>query len=95
MRISKAKISFLKTELVKLAPNSEVYLFGSRVDDSAKGGDIDILLLSENKLDTGSFRKVRREFFKKFGWQKIDIVNLSFSEKSTFKDITLADAIHL
>jgi len=67
MRISTAKISFLKSELVKLSPNSEIYLFGSRVDDGAKGGDIDILLLTEDKLDTASFRKVRREFFKKFG----------------------------
>lgn len=55
--------------------NGEVYLFGSRVDDNKKGGDIDLYFvlkehsnLFEKKLKFLS--RVKREL----GEQKIDIV---------------------
>lgn len=40
MRLSTKKTQHIKNSLKKLAPESEVYIFGSRADDSAKGGDI-------------------------------------------------------
>lgn len=95
MRLTKDKISFIKTELMRLAPNGQIFLFGSRVMDESKGGDIDILLLTEKKLAPGKFREVRREFFKKFGWQKLDIVNLSLEDRSAFKELALNNAISL
>ncbi len=39
--IIKAKESFF--------PHSKIYLFGSRIDNSRSGGDIDLYLLSENR----------------------------------------------
>lgn len=72
-----------------------VYLFGSRVCDTAKGGDIDIMILSEKKIEHSQLRVFRREFFKKFGFRKIDIVNYTFGEESTFKSIISANAIKL
>ena len=62
MRLAKDKISFLKFELLKLSPEGKIYLFGSRVDDEERGGDIDILLLSESKLEKSDFREVRRKY---------------------------------
>ena len=95
MRLAKDKISFLKFELLKLSPEGKIYLFGSRVDDEERGGDIDILLLSESKLEKSDFREVRRKFYKRFGWQKLDIVNMSYQERSAFKNLSLTYAVRL
>jgi len=44
MRLDKQERTALKHSLVGL--NGEVYLFGSRLDDSRKGGDIDLIIFS-------------------------------------------------
>jgi len=73
MRLSQKEIETLKDSVKSISSEAEVYLFGSRVDDIKKGGDIDILIVS-NKINKKDLRKVRLEFFKKFGEQKLDIV---------------------
>ena len=45
MRISESIYHSIKKRIQGSIPNAEVFLFGSRADDSAKGGDIDLLLL--------------------------------------------------
>lgn len=70
MRLDTRKVDFIKAGIQSIEDVAEVYLFGSRVDDASKGGDIDILILSMELLDKSQIRTFRREFFKKFGWQK-------------------------
>ena len=41
MRLSKRYIEVIKKYFKEFFENGEIYLFGSRVDDSKKGGDID------------------------------------------------------
>ncbi len=53
--------------------NAEIYLFGSRTDDSKRGGDIDILVISD-KLDDHSLFFIEEEIFQKIEEQKIDFV---------------------
>ena len=55
--------------------DGEIYLFGSRVDDSKKGGDIDLYLKVSNKDNLFEKKikflsRVKREL----GEQKIDVV---------------------
>lgn len=95
IRLSKEKIDFVKSGILNQFPDARIYLFGSRVEQTEKGGDIDILVLTEKPLERGSFRELRRGFFKRFGWQKLDIVLFANGEKSVFKDLALDNALKL
>ena len=75
MRLSEKQIKVLKDKLNSISSSAKLYLFGSRVDDTKKGGDIDLYLvlnehsnLFEKKIKFLS--RVKREL----GEQKIDIV---------------------
>lgn len=95
MRLSAQKIQYIKTQLRILAPESQVYVFGSRADDSARGGDIDILWLTKELMPKRKIRIFKIGFYKRFGWQKIDVVNFTFNQKDVFKDIALNQAVEL
>lgn len=47
MRLSENEIEVLKSKLKELSSTAKIYLFGSRVEDNKKGGDIDILILDD------------------------------------------------
>ena len=52
---------------------AKVYLFGSRVDDTKKGGDIDLLIIS-GKLELGDKYKIYSKITHTLEDQKIDII---------------------
>ena len=89
MRLKPEIKDFIKETSSKLFPGAEIYLFGSRLDDQGRGGDIDILILSDQKIDNKRLREFRIKFYKIFGWQKIDLVNLTKEDNSTFKKMIL------
>jgi len=92
MRLSKEKRLFLKRLVKQRLPKSQVFLFGSRVDDRAKGGDIDLLILGERRLTLGEKIDLKVEFYKQFGQQKIDIVSYNKKEESSFKASIISSA---
>ena len=47
MRLADNEQSAIREAICKVDSEAAVYLFGSRVDDAAKGGDIDLLVLSK------------------------------------------------
>lgn len=73
MRLSQAEIHLLKSVLADLSAEAKLYLFGSRVDDAKRGGDIDLLVISD-QLQLKDLRPLRIRFFEQFGEQKMDIV---------------------
>lgn len=73
MRLKKIEIKSIKAAVNKYDENAHVYLFGSRTDDTKRGGDIDILIISD-KIKNKEIRKIRLEIFDLIGEQKIDIV---------------------
>lgn len=95
MRLKKEIADFLREYTRNNFTNAGVYLFGSRTNDDKKGGDIDILLLTDNKLEFRDVSKMRSVFHRTFGEQKIDIVNFTYAETDPFKEIALEQAIRL
>jgi len=47
MRLKSWEVEAIRDEIRSLDGAAEVYLFGSRVDDKARGGDIDLLVVSQ------------------------------------------------
>ena len=74
MRLDKYERKALKNALKDF--NGTVYLFGSRLDDAKKGGDIDILLLPEDRKKINSLKlslQIQTKFFSVCE-QNIDVV---------------------
>lgn len=78
MRIDKKHIKLIKKLFLDIFKTGNVYLFGSRVDDTKKGGDIDLYidvsdtLTLEEKFEKRT--KFRLQLYDVIGEQKIDIV---------------------
>lgn len=95
MRLTEFEILSIKNAVALYLKDYEVLLFGSRVDDLAKGGDIDLLILTEEKYNMQTKWAIRNEIEKQIGEQKIDIVNFAFYENNPFKDFIIETAIKL
>lgn len=94
MRLKQEQIELLKNKLKTLSSNAKLYLFGSRVDDAKKGGDIDLLVVSD-EITKKDLRLLRVEFFKYFGEQKLDIVLDNGEFKNPFTKHILQKAVLL
>jgi predicted nucleotidyltransferase len=95
MRLDYKIIDFFKLKIVASFPGAKIYLFGSRVSDEERGGDIDLMILTNTLIDKRTIRAIRLEFFKSFGWQKIDLVNFTYDDDSVFKKLIQINAIEL
>jgi len=93
LRLSKFQIESIRNSVKSNIADYELRLFGSRVDDSRKGGDIDLLLLTKEKIESVRKRRILREIKNLIGEQKIDLVNFTFDEESNFKEIALEDSV--
>ena len=49
MRLSEKEIKIIKENTKKIFGESKIILFGSRLDDNKKGGDIDLYIIPQNK----------------------------------------------
>lgn len=73
MRLSEQERCAIKESVAKFDATAKVYLFGSRVDDHRRGGDIDLLILSE-VITERERRCLKLDIFDRIGEQKIDLV---------------------
>ena len=71
MRVSDYILKIIHTAVAKSFGKCEIILFGSRVDESKKGGDFDIAIKSD--LSKEAFRKAKVQFFKQFILHDLDL----------------------
>ena len=73
--------------------DSEVYLFGSRVDDHSKGGDIDLLI--KTNIPSNEHLDKKLDFLTKLnitlGLQKIDVIVQPNNAKSKRDIVRIAE----
>jgi len=75
MRLSQFQIESIQKVFQDIFQKGEIYLFGSRVDNTKKGGDIDLYIIPK---DLDNLAKKRVDFLvylkRLIGEQKIDVV---------------------
>ncbi|NOY23679.1 MAG: nucleotidyltransferase domain-containing protein [Acidobacteria bacterium] len=94
MRLSVEEIETIKNSVAREDPEARVYLFGSRVDDNALGGDID-LLIESRIVDREGVRRIRTAFFARFGEQKLDMVVNNGEDNQPFIRMIRQEAVEL
>jgi len=98
MRLKKYEVKAIKDTYTKVFSNGLIYLFGSRADDSKKGGDIDLFLVPDEDLSTSeAFDKksqFRLQLIEKIGEQKIDVI-VSKDQKRSIEQEALRTGILL
>lgn len=97
MRLKKEYIDYIKRSVIDLfGKDAKVYLFGSRIDESRKGGDIDIYV--ETNLKKNIFDKkieLLKRLHDKMGDQKIDIVINNHTTQKYIYEIARQEGIAL
>ena len=73
MRLSVKERTALVHAIKDFDPQARIYLFGSRIDDTEKGGDIDILVFSQ-KLTFEDKLNIKAKLFEMIDEQKIDLL---------------------
>lgn len=73
MRLSPQEIETIREAVRQMDREAEIYLFGSRANDAARGGDIDLLIVS-NRLGFRDMLRLRMNILDRIGWQQLDLV---------------------
>lgn len=73
MRLSVDEARTIREAVRRFDPEAEIYLYGSRTNDSARGGDIDLLVVSD-KLGFRDLLRLRMAILDRIGWQQLDLI---------------------
>mgnify|MGYP001610847088 CR=1 FL=1 len=93
MRLQPEERAAIKAVVARRDPRARVYLFGSRTDPNARGGDIDLLIATET-LGRADLRQIRLDLQDCLGAQHFDLVVLG-PRPSVFARAVAEDAVAL
>ena len=94
MRISVFEKDVIVNTITACDPKAKIWLFGSRADDSQKGGDIDIGILSK-KINFMEKLGIKINICEKIGEQRIDLVISKTGDTAFFKYAVMKQGITL
>ena len=72
-----------------------IYLFGSRVNDQKRGGDIDLLILSDCPVELKKIRMFKIILKEEIENQKIDVVYDTYDSKNSFVELVREEGVKL
>lgn len=93
MRLTEHEKTSIKSIILNFDPYARIYIFGSRADDSKKGGDIDILVFSD-KITGSDRRAIKLKLYEAIGEQKIDLL-IAIDATDPFTKIALETGVPL
>lgn len=73
MRLDTAEIATIKTAVRRIDAHAQIFVFGSRADLTARGGDIDLAIVSPT-IGVSEKLEILAEIKSVLGEQKIDIL---------------------
>ena len=73
MRLTVEEQQVIREVVADTDPQAEVYLFGSRARDEDRGGDIDLLIMSQ-RIGPNERRRMKLRLMDGLGERKIDLV---------------------
>lgn len=96
MRLTNQEIKSIKKAFIEVFVDGEIYLFGSRTDDTKRGGDIDLYLCPSKVYDDKRQRKIKflLKLDEYIGEQKIDVI-LAKDSSRTIEKVAQRDGILL
>ncbi len=99
MRLTPDQLQAIRSaSIAAFSPNVSVWLFGSRVDDRKKGGDIDLLVQPDPAASDQLFsRKIRflTNLERHLGERKIDVVIQTPNDTRAIVDVAQSTGIRI
>ena len=93
MRLSPFERKSISETVREYLPNARVYLYGSRVDDAKRGGDIDLMIVDQEPVPLKAIWRIRDRLWEKIGEQKIDILGEQEGKFSLFAQTVEDDIV--
>ena len=89
VRISQAQAAMIcKLAKESLGETSKVWLFGSRVDDARRGGDVDLYVETEHSCDLSTKLSLMSAIQRAIGFRKVDLLVRTNSSPERAIDVT-------
>ena len=96
MRLSKKEVAIIKQTILKYIKNSTIILFGSRIDDTKKGGDIDLLIQTDKIITLKDKIKILTLLELNGILRRVDlIIQTPKTKKSSIIEVALKEGIKL
>ena len=94
VRLKDWEIKAIKKAIKKFDENAKIYIYGSRTNLNKKGGDIDILVIS-NKISLQDQLKIKAKLIVLLGDRKIDLLVAKSKDETNFVNLAYNQAVEI